>query len=100
MDDLIGRKEFAENMRKISKNLKPPSAEWSDDIVIRVSFELWEKLADMIESGVEVVRCKDCKFMDERKENWFCDVWGYYGAPTPNAYCSYGERKEKGDGRT
>ena len=43
---------------------------------------------------VEVVRCKDCKFLIENK---YC-FQGLYGVTTykivlPNEFCSYGERK-------
>lgn len=98
MDDLISRKKFAENMSKISKNIKPPNAEWSDDIVIRVSFELWEKLADMIESSVEVVRCKDCKHMELTRIGLrWCDAWGEINGMGDDGFCNYGERKENAD---
>ena len=45
---------------------------------------------------VEVVRCKDCKYCDEKFSNWL----GYHKCVEknqcvrPNAFCSEGERKE------
>lgn len=94
MGDPISRKAFAENMRKISKNLQPSKVEGADDNFIRVTFELWGKLADMIESGVEVVRCKDCKHMYLRKGLRWCDAWGEINGMGDDGFCNYGERKE------
>ena len=44
--------------------------------------------------AVEVVRCKDCKFLFD---NGLCfeNIKGIgYKKPNPNDFCSYGERKE------
>lgn len=41
------------------------------------------------ENATEIVRCKDCKYMDEN--HLTCSVWEsgtYY-----DGYCSYGERR-------
>ena len=44
---------------------------------------------------VRVVRCKDCKHFDPATNEiiieW-CSIWN--GAPNPDGYCSYGERKD------
>ena len=42
-------------------------------------------------SYVEVVRCKDCKGMNEDK---FCVAWE--GFVREDDFCSYGERKDNG----
>ena len=56
--------------------------------------------------AVEVVRCKDCKHFD-LYGCWICtmhslketeDESGANIYMTPDDFCSYGERKEKGDG--
>jgi len=45
---------------------------------------------------VEVVRCKDCKHYRDWGDYTTCMKWTVdYDVPTgPNAFCSYGERKE------
>lgn len=46
--------------------------------------------------AVEVVRCKDCKYGNERFNCHTCSYWfdGYVAAVDPYGYCSYGERRE------
>ena len=75
----------------------------------RVTIEAMDYLMDMINSLVEVVRCKDCKY---RSKEWYEDKRhkdsGYwlvccendaiaeriYGLAQDNDYCSYGERAD------
>ena len=104
MDNVISRKAFAERMREISKTMKPSEIEGADGSdVMRVSFELWSQLADMIESGVEVVRCKDCNHssmnggdcertitITKRDHVLELNVSDYIKLE----FCSYGERKD------
>ena len=99
MDDLISRKALLEKLKEAHDYLmQDPEVDkktkWREAIVYTRTCKCIESAPSV--DAVEVVRCQDCKFMDDRKENWFCEVWGYYGAPTPNAYCSYGDRKEQG----
>ncbi len=55
--------------------------------------------------AVPVVRCKDCKwFADNNDGEWYgCQMFHVVlntpeDAPKPNDFCSYGERKDGGDG--
>lgn len=46
---------------------------------------------------VEVVRCKDCKWIESGKSyEPYCNHWksGLYAEVKPDDFCSYGERKE------
>ena len=47
---------------------------------------------------VEVVRCKDCKYLERTDCFGECSLFNDRGDPrgemSPNDYCSYGERKE------
>lgn len=44
--------------------------------------------------AVEVVRCKDCKYMlDSDKGVRFCNVWCKVNGLGDNGYCSYGKRR-------
>ena len=60
----------------------------------------WKKIdqAPTIDA-VPVVRCRDCKYYEIHKpkvlEN--CERKGYIIPMKPNAFCSYGERKEGAD---
>lgn len=70
---------------------------------------LREKIAELERDRVEVVRCRDCKhyqygvmFPDIK---FCCRLKGSKGETvrynwSDNDYCSYGERKEKGDSGT
>ena len=94
MDDLISRKALL-------------TAQWA--IKFRYPHERL-RVTELIENApsvnaVEVVRCKDCIHWYEREE--VClkiysdgDVSQYaWQNRNPDDFCSYGERKEKGDGR-
>ena len=55
--------------------------------------------------AVVVTRCKDCKwFADNNDGEWYgCQMFHVVqvtpeDAPKPDDYCSYGERKDGGDG--
>lgn len=57
------------------------------------------------DAAVPVVRCKDCKwFADNNDGEWYgCQMFHVVlntpeDAPKPNDFCSYGERKDGGDG--
>ena len=44
---------------------------------------------------VEVVRCKDCKYMRRTMSRCYClPVFGLKQITDLNAYCSYGERRD------
>ena len=45
--------------------------------------------------AVPVVRCKDCRSYNKPKTGW-CEV--HLDREHPDDYCSYGERKDGGDG--
>lgn len=45
----------------------------------------------------EIVRCRECKYYED--ECCWREIQ-FMNAPEPNAFCSYGERKEKDDART
>lgn len=49
---------------------------------------------------VEVVRCKDCKFYKDWGDCITCEYWTTYEdvSTEPNAFCSYGERREQNEG--
>lgn len=43
--------------------------------------------------AVDVVRCKECKFLGFKDFSGICRGSKVYGIVTPNDYCSWGERK-------
>ena len=48
---------------------------------------------------VEVVRCKDCKWVEKGKDyEPYCNHWksGLYANVKDDDFCSYGERKDNG----
>ena len=59
----------------------------------RVTIEAMDYFMDMINSLVEVVRCKDCEHW---KNDHLCQAWSRYGTIETKAdqYCSYGERAD------
>lgn len=82
----------------------------SKDVLPAVYCAGWNGLLGLIEKAptvdaVPVVRCKDCKwFADNNDGEWYgCQMFHVVlntpeDAPKPNDFCSYGERKDGGDG--
>ena len=63
-----------------------------------VTIQAMDALFDILNSSVEVVRCKDCKHLHKSLANGtpfetFCDVFPTY--IHEDDYCSYGERADK-----
>ena len=88
----IDHKEYATAMRTKAV---------ADAGVVRVSTELWEQIADIIENSVEVVRCKDCKHYNASANSCFNRQWDMESATEvpfvcASDFCSYGERKDNG----
>ena len=45
--------------------------------------------------AVEVVRCKDCKYMKMTPDNWlWCNAWCGINGMGDEGFCNYGERKD------
>ena len=57
--------------------------------------ELIDKMPTI--DAVEVVRCKDCKNLDENDGYFFCNAIGIAFGEKPNWFCADGERKEQDD---
>ena len=69
----------------------------------RQDIEEWLNNAPTIDA-VPIVRCKDCKwFADNNGGEWYgCQMFHVVlitpeDAPKPDDFCSYGERKNRGD---
>lgn len=79
----------------------------ADALWERLNDEPWENNADRDEialpivnaapsiDAVVVTRCKDCRSYNKPKTGW-CEV--HLDCEHPNDFCSYGERKDGGDG--
>jgi predicted nucleic-acid-binding Zn-ribbon protein len=61
-------------------------------------FEVKQSLLEMGRvDAVEVVRCKDCKYHEHYDALLYCEhIGGLAGSVSPNAFCSYGERRTNG----
>ena len=58
-----------------------------------VTIQAMDELFDILNSSVEVVRCKDCKWYG--KTGCAIDIVDETDKPTDNDFCSYGERADK-----
>ena len=74
---------------------------------LKIAYALLKKKVADAPTGdaVVVTRCKDCKwFADNNDGEWYgCQMFHVVqvtpeDAPKPDDYCSYGERKDGGDG--
>ena len=64
--------------------------------------EIKQDFADMISNAttadaVEVVRCKDCKWLYDEMDDYCCRSHRGLVRICENSFCSYGERKEGAD---
>ena len=88
MSDYIKHKEYK------LPNGRTVTADFNELGEARVTIEAMDCLMDMINSLVEVVRCKDCEYWDEHER---CDFWSSLMSPHypgKNDFCSYAERAE------
>ena len=49
---------------------------------------------------VEVVRCRDCKYMIRQSHTRYCTVWHGVNRMGDNGFCNYGELEEGNDNGT
>ena len=103
---------MSEYMQKEYKlpNGRTVTADFNELGCAMVTIQAMDALFDILNSSVEVVRCKDCK---HRNKEWYQDkrhkdgcYWlvccennaiaeRIYGLAQDDDYCSYGEREEK-----
>ena len=87
-DRYISEKSLIEEIVKI-KDLRTLSTKTIGEAISNVP------TADV----VEVVRCKDCKYLTTTKiagdSVWICKNAKGMVSPDPDLYCSFGERKEE-----
>lgn len=106
MSDLISRKALLKELRRELKECRADGEEFGGESILwaeGIEFAIDAVKAAKGVDAEEVVRCKDCK-------RWLKDVAGctdFVGRCAyanymigATGYCLYGERKEKGDGRT
>lgn len=86
MSDYIKHKEYK------LPNGRTVTADFNELGEARVTIEAMDYLMDMINSLVEVVRCKDCKWFN----NIGCaiKIVDDSDKPKDNDYCSFGERAD------
>lgn len=44
-------------------------------------------------AAVEVVRCRDCKYMEIEPSGRYCHVWGFFNGAGDDGFCNYGEKR-------
>ena len=76
-----------------------PDASEEFALGVQHAMELLDKAPTV--DAVEAVRCKDCKHMELAMGNLrWCNAWDGINGMGDDGFCNYGERKEKGDGKT
>lgn len=91
MDDLISRKDILDEVETAAYGF------WHHE-VIRKAYEYLTRNIKAIPAvdAVEVVRCKDCKWLYDEMDDYCCRSHRGLVLICENSYCSYGERKEHG----
>ena len=79
---------MAENYKHLYHQMKKMVEQYQDEIV--------PGLRELLEKRVEVVRCKDCKFLGFKDFSGICNGPKVCGIVQPYDFCSYGERKDNG----
>jgi hypothetical protein len=85
----VGKEKVMELVNKVLRCLP-----WGE-----ISSHTAEDIADhLIENDVvPVVRCRDCKFYESYiGDSYMCSKFLGVTIPSPNDFCSYGERKDNG----
>ena len=89
MSDYIKHKEYK------LPNGRTVTADFNELGEARVTIEAMDYLLmDMINSLVEVVRCKDCKYWNNETDLTYCEKKLWLGTDSTD-YCSFGERADK-----
>lgn len=102
MQKLIDAYEFEREMYRLcihtDEEIEKGRAKWDSGLWIRYKvFEDAITLARRVDA-VEVVRCKDCKYMTEHYDTdgsvpyWTCSEWD--SGTDYDGYCYWGERKK------
>lgn len=90
--DLISRSALLEKIQ-----FRIPNDRVLTDIVdscVKITRRIIEEAPTV--DAVEVVRCKDCKFLGFKDFSGICNGPKVYGIVQPYDFCSYGERREDG----
>lgn len=87
MSDYIKYKEYK------LPNGRTVTADFNEFGEARVTIEAMDYLMDMINSLVEVVRCKDCRYWQNYNDVMVCGLTN--AMMSISDYCSYGERADK-----
>ena len=45
----------------------------------------------------EIVRCKECKYLEKWRTMCYCKIWRIVHGMGENGFCGYGERKEENE---
>ena len=84
MSDYIKHKEYK------LPNGRTVTADFNELGCAMVTIQAMDALFDILNSSVEVVRCKDCKHFD----TVYCGIPFIGKKVSPNHYCSFGERAD------
>lgn len=91
MNDLVSRKTVLKCIKASAQDIDWGQSEDGDAFKHYVG-ALYRTVAYEGCVPSAIVRCRDCdNFTDGGEENDWCSAWG--GTTVPDAYCSYGERK-------
>ena len=87
MNDLISRSALIEAIKEISKDSG-------------FYLPIYEGFAHIVEAApavdaVPVVRCGECKHIENSPYGRYCTVWHGHNGMGDEGFCNYGERKTK-----
>lgn len=93
MDDLISRKTLIEFLDETVEDEEMLVSQYNADWI----YSFIESAPSV--DAVEVVRCKDCKHYEDHKRKIYenCMRNEKLVPMSPDDFCNYGERKEKGE---
>lgn len=96
MDEYIEREALIEKLRTMPIPKQAGRANtWLDNCAAGVNAAIWEVASFPAADVAPVVRCNGCRSYNKPKTGW-CEV--HLDREHPNDFCSYGERKDGGDG--
>lgn len=96
MAECIEREALIEKLRTMPIPKQAGRANtWLDNCAAGVNAAIWEVASFPAADVAPVTRCKNCRSYNKPKTGW-CEV--HLDREHPDDFCSYGKRKDDGDG--
>ena len=95
------REKLVELLKSVLPNFRNNMAYWGEKPIYEFADCLLANgvtvQSERMVDAVPVVRCKDCKWLYDEMDDYYCRSYGGLVRICENSFCSYGERKDGDD---